>query len=77
MSFYSVLRMVFMFLICAGGLLTRFISFPGILIGLVGLKTAVGDALSMAAVLFVIILVLTLISRYLGDRYNYENDNGR
>ncbi len=34
-------------------------------------------ALSMAAVLFVIILVLTLISRYLGDRYNYENDNGR
>ncbi len=40
MSFYSVLRMVFMFLICAGGLLTRFVSFPGILIGLVGLKTA-------------------------------------
>ena len=34
-------------------------------------------ALAMAAILFVIILVLTLVSRYVGAKYNYENDDGR
>ena len=34
-------------------------------------------ALAMAAVLFVIILILTVISRYIGAKYNYENDDGR
>ncbi len=33
-------------------------------------------ALAMAAVLFIIILILTLISRYIGAKYNYENDDG-
>ena len=40
MSVYSILRMVFMFLVCAGGLLTSAVSFPGVLVGLIGLKTA-------------------------------------